>query len=129
VTRTRPSSIAILLLAYSIIATKPLYQISRRRWLPFVLILTFSSGMITLFIYASSLLSNEKNTTKKNKKPIVALLALSYASITQPFPTQERIKSFSSQAPLILIATLLIMTIAALTAHSHHPFQTLNSSF
>jgi len=125
----RPLRLSITLLLISIISTKIIYKECASSWLPFVVIITFSSGMITLFIYTTSITSNEKN--KITKKPLIMLIVL--ATLTLKKVRSEKpsinIKSFSMQNLLILIGIILILTLLAVSSHGHHPNQTLNSSF
>jgi len=125
----RPLRLSIVLLTTSILSTKLIYKECTSRWLPFVVIITFSSGIITLFIYATSITSNEK--TKIRKKTILILIisaVLTLKKVRHVNPSLN-IKSFSIQNLLILIAIILILTLLAVSSHGHHPNQTLNSSF
>jgi hypothetical protein len=123
-----PISIAVCLVIISITLTPYLYKNITRRWVPLILILTFSSGIMTLFIYAASLTANEK--TKKTRKayPLAIAIAFSPPLISQR-KAKTGIKSFSTYTTMILLATILIVTLVALTSQAHNPNQTLTSSF
>jgi len=93
------------------------------------MIITFSSGIITLFIYTASLVNNEVNKTNK-KKTIIAIRTLRIMMPhTQEKKTQRTIKFFSKYPIIMMIAAILIVTMTALVSHGHRPHQTLNSSF
>lgn len=125
----RPISLAITILVISIMSTIPIYKASARRWISFILIITFSSGIITLFIYTASLLNNEVNKTKKNKTLMLIIIIAASIPQTQQTKTQRSIKNFSKRPTIIIMASILIITIIAIVRHGHRPHQTLNSSF
>jgi anaerobic C4-dicarboxylate transporter len=122
-----PITIAVSLITASILLTPYLYKNLARRWIPLVLILTFSSGIITLFIYTASLASNETNKRKKKLYPLLLILATP-PLITQK-KTQIRIKTFSAYNMILILGGILVITLMALTSQAHNPNQTLTSSF
>jgi uncharacterized membrane protein YhaH (DUF805 family) len=122
-----PISLAVSLMAASIIITPYLYKTLTRSWIPLVIILTFSSGMITLFIYTASLAANETNKTKKKMYPL--LLVIIAPPMFMQKKTQESIKSFSSYTAIMILARILMVTLVAITTQAHNPNQTLSSSF
>jgi hypothetical protein len=85
--------------------------------------------MITLFIYATSIASNEKPKTRKKVAITTMTLIILTIKKIRPEKPSINIKSFSIQNLLILIAIILIVTLLAVSSHGHHPNQTLNSSF
>src|SRR5690348_10410637 len=76
-----PIYLAIIILVISLIRARILYKSIIRRWIAFVLILTFSSGIITLFMYTASITSNKKTTNRKS--PIILMII----TITIAIPT------------------------------------------
>ena len=124
-----PLIISISIIALSIITAVIIFKTTMSRWLAFVLILTFSSGIITLFIYASSLSPNEKTKTKKHRKFIVLIIIAATIPHSHPIQIKESIKIFSNQVTIMIIITVLIATMVSISIHGYSPYQPISSNF
>jgi hypothetical protein len=125
-----PLTIAISILVTSAATALILFKYRLSRWLSFVLVLTFASGMIILFVYATSLSPNEKTRSRKKNKIIVLPLIIAVCCIRERrIKAKESIKTFSNQSALIIIALLLVLTMLALSLHTYNPLQTTSSRF
>ena len=124
-----PITIATSIIILSILSTNTIYKNLMSRWLPFIIILTFSSGMITLFLYTASLSSNEK--TKQKKIVITVLITVSAISSTKVMQnkTTQQIKNFSASTTYPLMIIILILTIITITSITSTPTQTISSSY
>lgn len=123
-----PLLLSIRVIVFSIIITKELFIIRNSSWLSLVLILTFSSGIITLFVYAASLAPNEKKSKTSFKIILLCGLLPILSQITLPKQIHF-IKTFSSRNIIVLIVLILLLVIITITRFSFHPNQTLSSSF
>jgi len=87
--------------------------------------------MITLFVYTTSLTSNEKSKSKKGKVFKISIITI--ILILTPNQTDKKnedtIKIFSNKYTIVIIAMILIITLVAISRHGHHPNQTISSSF
>uniref|UniRef100_UPI00315DD9A5 NADH dehydrogenase subunit 6 n=1 Tax=Allonothrus sinicus TaxID=3138099 RepID=UPI00315DD9A5 len=128
-TTTSPISLSVMILTVSIMLTTPIYKSTGSGWIPFILIITFSSGMMTLFMYTASLANNEVNKSKKKTLTTAILLTPLMIPHTHQNKTQSSMKVFSKQSMMMMMMMMLIITMMALASHGHSPHQTLNSSF
>nr|QFG71650.1 NADH dehydrogenase subunit 6 [Oribatula sp. XFX] len=125
-----PMTVAISLLAISILSSTVVFKGSLSSWMPFVLILTFSSGMMTLFIYVTSLSPNEKTKTKKSMVLLtLPMLILVSQPNTNAKMMKESMKAFSSNVTMIIMATILLASMLAIAMHTYNPMQSMYSSF
>jgi hypothetical protein len=121
---------AIFIIIISITTTYILFKATLSRWLSFIVIITFSSGIITLFIYTASLAPNEERKIKKSK--IIIAIPLIFLIITIPINNKEikkTIKIFTNQIIILIIGTVLILVIVSISSHGHNPTQTISTSF
>jgi len=124
-----PFNVSFSILVISLILSISIFKLTISRWMAFVMILTFSSGIITLFLYTSSTASNETSKTKK-RWIFIRILIITAISTNQPKKKETlTIKLFSSQSFIITIGIILIMTIVFVSNQSHHPNQSIFSSF
>lgn len=125
-----PIYLAISVLFISIAITLPLYKTSLSRWISFVTILTFSSGIMTLFMYTTSFSSNEKIKTKKIKVIFVLpLIMLLITPINRSGLIKRSIKNFTNVFMFLIIAMILLVSLLSISIHGHHPNQTISTSF
>ena len=125
---TNPLIISISILTLSLIITPTIYKSMTERWIPFVLVITFSTGMMILFLYASSLTSNEVNKFK-NKKIIATLMLIIAIQKSRSIQTRGRRETLSSKIMIITIASVLLITILALSIQGYTTNHSLRSSF
>jgi hypothetical protein len=125
---TNPLIISISIMVLSLIITPTIYKSIPERWTPFVLVITFSTGMIILFLYASSLTSNEVNKSK-NKKIIITLMLTIVIQKSRSTQTRGRRETLSSKITIITIASVLLITMLALSIQGYTPNQSIRSSF
>ena len=120
----RPLKYAILIIALSTCTALFLFKLSLSSWMPLVLIIVFSSGMITLFIYISSLAPIRK---RKQKYPLLPLLLFRF---WYPLKLKkDTIKLFTSQTFFIFIILILVLTILVISCQSFNPHQAMTSTF
>jgi hypothetical protein len=123
--------IAAILLVISIILSPILYKELAHPWISYVLILTFSRGIITLFIYASSLMPTEWTKNKKNSLAVVAA-AVIIITITKEQSTTKinlSIKTFSSRVMIIAAASFLIFFMCTISTISSNPMKPILSNY
>ena len=125
-----PIALSISILIMSIARRIILFKRIINRWISYVLILTFSSGIMTLFIYVSSLSPNEKSKTNKTRGIFIPLtLFIFLVPNISPSNIKESIKIFSSQTPIMVITIILLVTIFSIVKQRFHPNQTTSSNF
>ncbi len=125
---TNPLIISVSILILSLIATPTIYKSTPERWIPFVLVITFSTGIIILFLYASSLTSNEVNKFKK-RKIILTIITLIVIQKSRTIQTKGRRENISTKIIIITIASVLLATILALSIQGYAQNQSIRSSF
>jgi hypothetical protein len=91
-------------------------------------VITFSTGIIILFLYASSLTSNEVNKFKK-RKIILTIITLIVIQKSRTIQTKGRRENISTKIIIITIASVLLATILALSIQGYAQNQSIRSSF
>nr|QYF07812.1 NADH dehydrogenase subunit 6 [Oribatula sakamorii] len=124
-----PINLTIALLVISILIALLLFKAILSSWLAFILILTFSSGMLTLFIYAASLTPNEKSKQKGFPIFMIVLILMSIQTPMKPTSMKTSMKSFSSQTFIMIMTSILILTMISISKHSFNPQQSISTSF
>jgi hypothetical protein len=106
-----------------------IYKTTFLRLLSFLIILVFASGIIILFIYASSLSPLQVNKIEKSAPLLFILLLRVAASQPSQLIKTDRIKIFTRKLIVPILAILLIFTILSISLQGWNPLQTLSSTF
>jgi glycerol uptake facilitator-like aquaporin len=107
-----------------------IYPITSSAWPTYITIITFSRGMITMFIYSASIHPSE---IKKNKTRWVGVLCL--ATIipttlkTRNTKMNSQIKEFSATIIIAFIATILTVALINITSVTSNPHASLQNSY
>lgn len=124
-----PTTIALSILTISLMVSVVIFKKTLVRWLAFVLILTFSSGMITLFIYVASLSPNEKIKINKKNLILVVTILIARVPIINSEVSKISIKTFSRQTFIFVIAIIILVRIVAIATQRYNPTQAASSNF
>nr|SPC34978.1 NADH dehydrogenase subunit 6 [Paraleius leontonychus] len=124
-----PTKYAFLILTCSLVTSAGLFKISTVSWMPLTLIMIFSSGMMTLFIYVSSLAPNEKSKSSHSWMWALLLVMSMSPKAHTLSTTKQSMKTFSHQTLILIMTAILILTMLAISSQSFNPQQTMSSTF
>nr|YP_002317281.1 NADH dehydrogenase subunit 6 [Steganacarus magnus]ACH41154.1 NADH dehydrogenase subunit 6 [Steganacarus magnus] len=100
-------------------------------WIPSIILITFSSGMMVLVMYSSSLVSLKGEKKLKIKSYFLALILiwLFKENNSMEEKTESFFKEFSSSMYLPLMALIMLMFMIPMIENCFVPFNSLQSSF
>ncbi len=128
---SNPFKLSISLLVLSVTVSATIIFKTASVWIPSIILLTFSSGMMVLFSYASSL-SPLDTTKKEDVKGLIKLLPL-FLLIQYTVEMELRpecfMKEFTSGFSLTVTILVLILFIIPIMENCFNPITPMQSSF
>nr|YP_010757436.1 NADH dehydrogenase subunit 6 [Leofa pulchella]WEU77779.1 NADH dehydrogenase subunit 6 [Leofa pulchella] len=99
-----PMSMGILLLIQTIICTMLMSGIMNTSWMPMIMFLMFIGGLLILFMYMSSIASNEKFTPNyKLMGILLMMMILPFEEMMNELKMNESINSFLSKESISMM--------------------------
>nr|YP_010265410.1 NADH dehydrogenase subunit 6 [Cyphoderus aff. similis]UIR97922.1 NADH dehydrogenase subunit 6 [Cyphoderus aff. similis] len=143
-TLSNPMSIMLIILIQSVNISMIIWLMNKTAWFSYLLFLVFLGGLMVLFIYTTSLMSNEKfNSTWRDnfKMMIFMIMILIMINLFWPFNIKKSFMnmnmlnfitlnfSFNMVTPILLVMVYLLITLIVVVKISSKIKGPLRSTF